>query len=261
MRLLTLFVFCLISLVHVQAQNSGTLTGSVKDKLTQEALIGVTIKIDGSDLGTVTDIDGNFRIAGIPPKSYNIVALYVGYAPQTKFNVVITTGNASQLNFELEPDSKSLGEVVVAENRSVRIATIETPLSIQNLSVEEIKSNPGGNFDISRVVQALPGVGGVAGTGAVSETTSLSAAADPVKMYFTSMALKFPSSTISRHKVPQVVLQVYSMSLLLKMLPWLRVPLTRDTTICFPRCYSSANAMAIRKKYKATCAWALPKPR
>ena len=165
MRLLTLFVFCLISLVHVQAQNSGTLTGSVKDKLTQEALIGVTIKIDGSDLGTVTDIDGNFRIAGIPPKSYNIVALYVGYAPQTKFNVVITTGNASQLNFELEPDSKSLGEVVVAENRSVRIATIVTPLSIQNLSVEEIKSNPGGNFDISRVVQALPGVGGVAGTG------------------------------------------------------------------------------------------------
>jgi hypothetical protein len=55
--------------------------------------------------------------------------------------------------------------VVVSENRSVRIASVESPLSIQNLSVEEIKSNPGGNFDISRVVQALPGVGGVAGTG------------------------------------------------------------------------------------------------
>ena len=50
--------------------------------------------------------------------------------------------------------------MVVSENRSVRIASVETPLSVQNLSVEEIKSNPGGNFDISKVIQTLPGVGG-----------------------------------------------------------------------------------------------------
>lgn len=163
---ISFFAFFSICLLQAGAQNTGTLTGSVKDKLTQEALIGVTIRIDDANLGGQTDMEGNFRIAGIRPGSYNIEASYLGYAPQTRYNVVITTGNANQLNFELEPDSKTLGEVVVAENRSVRIATVETPLSIQNLSVEEIKSNPGGNFDISRVVQALPGVGGVAGTGA-----------------------------------------------------------------------------------------------
>lgn len=147
------------------AQNTGFLTGTVKDKLTQETLIGATVKLEGTEFGAATDVEGNFRIAGIPPKSYNVTASYVGYTAQTKFNVVLTTGNASQLNFELEPDGQALGEVVVSANRSVRIASTETPLSIQNLSVEEIKSNPGGNFDISRVVQALPGVGGVAGTG------------------------------------------------------------------------------------------------
>ena len=165
MRHFALLVFFSWNLLSLQAQNTGSLTGSVKDKLTQEALIGVSIRMEGADLGATTDAEGNFRIAGIPPKSYNIVASYLGYASQTKYNVVITTGNANQLNFELEPDNKTLGEVVVSENRSVRIASIETPLSIQNLSVEEIKSNPGGNFDISRVVQALPGVGGVSGTG------------------------------------------------------------------------------------------------
>ncbi|MGS0014423.1 TonB-dependent receptor plug domain-containing protein, partial [Escherichia coli] len=36
----------------------------------------------------------------------------------------------------------------------------ETPLSVQRLTTEEIKSNPGGNFDISKVIQTLPGVGG-----------------------------------------------------------------------------------------------------
>ncbi len=165
MRFITFLLFFHSLFSPLQAQNTGTLTGTVKDKLTQEALIGATIRVENAELGAATDADGNFRIGGIPPKSYNIVATYLGYVAQTKFNVVITTGNANQLNFELESDQQSLGEVTIAENRSVRIASIETPLSIQNLSVEEIKSNPGGNFDISRVIQALPGVGGVAGTG------------------------------------------------------------------------------------------------
>jgi hypothetical protein len=165
MRISTLLALFLFLGFQIQAQNTGSLTGTVKDKLTQEALIGVSIKLEGSEIGAATDLEGNFRITGIPSKSYNVVASYVGYAPQTKFNVVITSGNANQLNFELDPDGKALGEVLVSVNRSVRIASAETPLSIQSLSVEEIKSNPGGNFDISRVVQALPGVGGVAGTG------------------------------------------------------------------------------------------------
>jgi hypothetical protein len=38
-----------------------------------------------------------------------------------------------------------------------------TPLSVQKLTTEEIKSNPGGNFDVSKVVQTLPGVGGSTG--------------------------------------------------------------------------------------------------
>lgn len=159
-----LFLLTFLS-AALTAQNTGIITGSVRDKLTQEALIGAAIRLEGTNLGVVTDIDGNFRLAGIPPKSYNVVASYVGYGTQTKFNVVVNTGNANQLNFELEPEGTTLGEVEVTINRSVRIASAETPLSIQNVSVEEIKSNPGGNFDISRVVQALPGVGGVAGTG------------------------------------------------------------------------------------------------
>ncbi|MEO5999829.1 MAG: TonB-dependent receptor plug domain-containing protein, partial [Chitinophagaceae bacterium] len=44
-------------------------------------------------------------------------------------------------------------------------ATIESPLSVQRLTTEEIRSNPGGNFDISKVIQSLPGVGGGVGGG------------------------------------------------------------------------------------------------
>lgn len=156
--LLNLLVFSYLS-----GQN-GLLLGTVKDRLTQEGLIGATIVLEGTDLGVATDAEGNFRLESIPPRSYNVQVSYLGYAPQTRFNIVITSGNATVLNLELDPDGTELEEVVVKENKSIKIASMETPLSIQNLSAEEIKSNPGGNFDISRVVQALPGVGGTAGT-------------------------------------------------------------------------------------------------
>ncbi len=79
---------------------------------------------------------------------------------------MVNSGNAGTLNFELPPADQQLNEVVVTLNRSIQVATPETPLSIQSLSSEEIRSNPGGNFDISRVVQTLPGVAGTGGTGA-----------------------------------------------------------------------------------------------
>lgn len=165
--LLTLFVWMLPGTVlHLSAQNTGILAGTVKDKITQEAIIGAAVKLEGADRGASTDVDGRFKIEGILPKSYNVTVSYIGYTPQTRYNVVVTTGNANFLNFEIEPDNKALGEVTISENKSVRIASVETPLSIQNLSAQEIKANPGGNFDISQVITTLPGVGGTAAGGA-----------------------------------------------------------------------------------------------
>lgn len=141
-----------------------SITGNVKDRSTQEVLIGVSIVLENTDplVGTTTDPDGRFRL-GAAPGSYNITATFVGYKTQTRFNILMTTGNVNTINFELEEEQSTLGEVVVDGRRSADVATIETPLSIQRLTTEEIKSNPGGNFDISRVIQALPGVGGATG--------------------------------------------------------------------------------------------------
>lgn len=146
------------------AQNTGEVQGKVIDRKTQEALIGVTISVEGTQKGTQTDIDGKFSITGIPTGSYNVKATYVGYEPFTKFNVVVTSGNANIITFEMSDATTELAGVEVVVNRSISVASTETPNSIQKLSVEEIKNNPGGNFDISRVISVLPGVGGTAGS-------------------------------------------------------------------------------------------------
>lgn len=140
---------------------TGTLTGVVTDAKTGEPLIGATVILEGTSLGDATDENGKYFINRIPTKSYNIIFSFVGYTQITKFNVVIRSEGNPDLNVTLEEDAQQLGEVVVTPNPFEKLQT--TPLSIQKFSQEEVASYPGGNNDIAKVVQSLPGVGGSVG--------------------------------------------------------------------------------------------------
>ncbi|MFN4812730.1 MAG: TonB-dependent receptor [Bacteroidota bacterium] len=159
---ITIYLLGIICPLFLHAQKTGNIIGVVKDKNTQETLVGVAAALEGTTLSAATDLDGKFKITGIAPGSYNLKFSFIGYQSQTIFNIVVTTGNDNILAVELEPATENLKEVTVTSNTFGK--RTETPLSVQSLSAEEIKSNPGGNFDISKVVQALPGVSGTTGS-------------------------------------------------------------------------------------------------
>jgi hypothetical protein len=136
------------------------------DRSTQKPLAGISVSLQEGLKGAITDSAGLFRFTNLVVKTYNLVFSGVGYSSQSYYNIVISAGNETYFNIELEPAVESLKEVVIrSTRRSVAAATIESPLSIQRLTTEEIRSNPGGNFDVSKVIQALPGVGGGVGGG------------------------------------------------------------------------------------------------
>ncbi len=164
MKLRILLISLLIISFEGFSQSTGLIFGTVKDKNTQEVLIGVTLQLEGTQLGAVTDPDGRFKIENISPGSYNIRVNFLGYVSQTLFNIVVTSGNSNELNIQLETSSQNLKEVQITENTFGK--RLESPLSIQSLSAEEIRNNAGGNYDISKVIQALPGVGGTGGNAA-----------------------------------------------------------------------------------------------
>ncbi|WP_198342262.1 TonB-dependent receptor [Pedobacter psychrophilus] len=148
------------------AQKTGSISGTVIQKNTKQSLVSATINLAGTTLSTTSDSIGRFRILNIPVKTYNLVVSSVGFKTFTLYNIVVNSGNENVFNIELEEDAVGLGEVVVTINKkSVVAASLETPLSVQRLTAEEIKSNPGGGFDISKVIQTLPGVGGGQGGG------------------------------------------------------------------------------------------------
>lgn len=155
-----IFVVCMTVGSAAFAQSTGTLSGTVSDRNTQEAIIGASVKIWSSDtLYTISDENGRFLLS-LPVGRYNVEVQSMGYYSQTEYNVNIVSGATQILELALEEQSQTLSDVTVSATRTVRAANMTTPLSTQRLTAEEINVNPGGNFDVSKVIQVLPGVAG-----------------------------------------------------------------------------------------------------
>lgn len=159
-KLLAAFWFFFLAYVYLSAQSTGSVSGYVKDAKTGEGLIGATIQLENTEIGTVTDLDGYYEFKGIEPKTYNVKASYLGYQSNTLYNVIVKSAGTSSVNFDLTEATETLGEVVV---QASSVEDIISPLSSQTLSAVEIATYPGGNNDIAKVVQSLPGVSGSIG--------------------------------------------------------------------------------------------------
>jgi hypothetical protein len=167
MKSVSLVIVALFSSIIINAQTKGSLSGWIVNKNTQTPIAGVTVKVLNTSFSTVSDSLGRYQLTNIPTGQYQVVFTSLGSIPYTLYNVVVSSGNETINTIELLPQEVTLKEVLVGGNRkTVRAATLETPLSVQKLTAEEIKSSPGSNFDISKVVQTLPGVTGSASTSA-----------------------------------------------------------------------------------------------
>lgn len=141
---------------YVLAQNTGTFSGQIIDEKTQYPLEGSSVILEGTNIGVITDANGYFTFENVPAKSYNIQATYLGYESQTLYNVIVKSVGTPSLLFKLNEASEALDEIILSKS-SFRTSK-ETPLSTQSFSAVEIETYPGGNNDIAKVAQSLPGI-------------------------------------------------------------------------------------------------------
>jgi hypothetical protein len=76
------------------------LTGSVADENSGESLVGVEVKIEGTDLKTYTDFDGNFSFKNVKPGEYKLVTNYISY--QKKTEVLNVSAKENKLKIKLQ---------------------------------------------------------------------------------------------------------------------------------------------------------------
>lgn len=151
-----LVLFALLISQIAFSQVSTSIYGTVTDQK-GEPVIGASVYLEGTQKGAQTDFDGQYVITNVPPGSYNLIASYLGYETQTKYNVLVRSVGTPDYDFTLEEAAQELEEVVVS-NENVISRPRETPLSTQTLSAVEIATYPGSNNDVVRVAQTLPGV-------------------------------------------------------------------------------------------------------
>ncbi|MEQ8628902.1 TonB-dependent receptor [Ekhidna sp.] len=155
-------VFTLLS-AGIFAQG-GSITGTVTDSETGEALIGANVVIKGTTNGDVTDPNGKFEIKGLANGTYVVVASYVGF--QAIEQSVSVSGSAVTIDFQLEEGTVFGEEVVISGSRQPEKIT-ETPATIEIISSKDLEN--WGSFNTGELLSRLKGVdyirSGVVGTG------------------------------------------------------------------------------------------------
>lgn len=144
----TLLVFINFFLFAAEPIN-GTISGIVVDKKSGETLIGVSVYIENTTIGTSTDLDGKYTLPGIAVGKYNIVFKYIGYQLKTVREIEVIAGKVTSLNTTMEDDLVNLQEVVVKadmvkrDNESAIVIMQRNSTIIQSgISAEEMKRSP-----------------------------------------------------------------------------------------------------------------------
>jgi len=132
--LFTLLVILFLSASSIGfAQAKGTISGKVTDKSTNEDLIGASVLIVGTTTGASTDLDGTFALKSLVTGKYQLRVSYISYQTLVVSNVVVTAGQNTVVNIQLEPATTELNEVVVSAEALK--ATEASVLNIQRNSL------------------------------------------------------------------------------------------------------------------------------
>lgn len=161
-KIYVLIIACLLTAFGVKAQ-SGKVTGKVLNEK-NEPLPGVSVKVDGSQGGTSTDVEGRFTLTVSSGKKYTIMFSAVGYAAKTIDEVEVAAGKLTELDITLATSKKDLGTVTVTASRSnARKESTVSLIQFQKntntvaavISAESIRRSPDKNT--GEVLKRIPG--------------------------------------------------------------------------------------------------------
>ncbi|MCV9385945.1 TonB-dependent receptor [Reichenbachiella ulvae] len=156
----TLLVFSLLNPLQSQTL-SQSIQGKIIDHSTEEALFGATIMLIGSDplLGTISTIDGSFRLENVPVGRQSLEIRMIGYESYQVNEILVSSAKSLELEIALTPAITSLEEVTVTYQAAKEKAINEMSLiSSRQFTVDETQRYAGGLNDPARLVSAFAGV-------------------------------------------------------------------------------------------------------
>ena len=159
-KIIPLLLFLIFSMAAHSQQ--GSIRGTVFDGATGEYLVGVTVFVEGTTTGTISDLDGNFNLK-LRPGTYNLQISYISYQTMNLSEMEVEAGEVKNLGeIRLEEATISLNEVTITAKavRNTEAAVIsmrrKSPNVLDGISAGTIKKL--GDSDAAGVLKRLSGV-------------------------------------------------------------------------------------------------------
>jgi TonB-dependent receptor len=154
-HLLLLYLLFLCSASFAQT----TIVGVITDSLTNKSLPGTNVYLEGTAFGSSTDIDGVYRIEGVPDGTYLLRISYIGYQTQD-MEITIESQKKIIVNAKLIYDVIEGEQVFITAQAEGQVAAINQQISsntiINVVSEEKIQELPDANA--AEAIGRLPGV-------------------------------------------------------------------------------------------------------
>ena len=176
LRILTLFFLSNLITTVCLSQTTGKIAGKISDVETSEVLIGVNIMLLGTNLGTASDINGDFFLLNLPPGSYTLSLSMIGYKNTMIEDVRVSVNRTTPLTLQMAP-SVLEGDVVVVKADQVSIKKDQTS-SVKNISSDQIDIMPVEN--IGQIIGMQAGI--VAGHFRGGRSTEVTYLVDGIKV-------------------------------------------------------------------------------
>ena len=152
--LLTFFTAFLLTMT-LQAQTGGKISGKITDSRTSEPLPGANVVIEGTTIGSSSDLEGDYVILNVPPAVYTVNISFIGYKRSQVRDVRVSSGFTVKLDIALEEGEIELEPVIVQGER--------TPLIRKDLT-NPVASISGESFNELPVTDISEVIGLQAGT-------------------------------------------------------------------------------------------------
>ncbi len=150
---------CIAGTGWAQSAQYATVSGFVYDAANGEALIGANVYLEGTQMGSSSNISGYYVIPRVPVGTYTLVFHYIGYKPQKK-EIRLSTGDQKTVTVSLAVKNIEMERVIITEDAIPEAEKLfEKQISNLKLSARQIRQIPQvAEADLLRALQTLPGI-------------------------------------------------------------------------------------------------------
>lgn len=152
----------LIGINTILIAQTGTIKGVVTDKKTKETIVGANVYLEGSTIGSTTNLEGQYEIKGIKQGTYNVIVSFISYKKQRLQKIVVKANQPITINIELEEEVTTIKgvEITAVRKKDTDVSIIssikKSDAVVSGVSSQQISKTS--DKDASEVVRRIPGV-------------------------------------------------------------------------------------------------------